>query len=110
VRKKTNQPRVRFEGHGDVLFTKGAVASFATMFEPALTQHTAKHALVRLAIRTRVVHKDESMHGLSALAPDGVDVMFYARKCPGLAPLICTRVGAVGEDEYDGGEAPRRAA
>lgn len=77
------------EGHvPPAMVTKGAVDSFAHLFNPTLSRRDAKRALVRLISRTRVVHGAESMHGIFALVPDGADVLLIARELPGLATLV----------------------
>lgn len=93
-----------------ILFTKQAVRQFANLFEPRLGMHEAKRALVRLSTRTRTLLAGEGNRSVMALAPDGADFVFIAKKMPGLDSLVCTRVVFAEQDESDEDEPQGKVA
>ena len=85
-----------------LLFTRQAVSSFSKLFQPAMGTREAKRALVRLGTRTHTVLDTKSRRALMALAPDGADVVFLARRVAGIDSLVVTRVVAASDaDEED---------
>lgn len=99
-----------FAGHvPPILFTKSAVASFASLFH--LTPRESKWTLIRLGESTRILMRAKTARGIVAVQPAGADVVMLARKLPGLEPMVVTSVTiADSQDEGDDMGECRRAA